>query len=110
MVKDCPIPGHLEDMMDIVAKFLDWIEKQFPGRDIPAHNDEALHKHGSSTVRYGRVSVLTVNLTNRCNMMTDPCFILANQIDYMHGLGSDETKQTLDKLLQINPPPQFLSQ
>src|SRR6201993_3858607 len=75
MVKDCPIHGHYEDMMAVDAKFLDHIEKQFPGRDIPAHNDEDLHKHGSSTVRYGRGSVLTVDLTNRCKMMWDPCFL-----------------------------------
>jgi len=75
MVKDCPLHGHYEDMMAIDSKFLNWIEKQFPGRDIPAHNDEDLHKHGSSTVRYGRGSVLTVDLTNRCNMMCDPCFM-----------------------------------
>ena len=47
MVKDCPHHGHYEDMMAIDAKFLEWIEKKFPGRDIPAHNDEDLHKHGS---------------------------------------------------------------
>src|ERR1700730_6529495 len=54
-----------------------WMVKQcpIPGRDIPAHNDEDLLKHGSSTVRYGRGSVLTVDLTNRCNMMCDPCFM-----------------------------------
>src|SRR2546427_5897582 len=69
MVKDCPTHGHYEDLMAIDANFLNWIESQFPGRDIPAHNDEDLHKHGSSTVRYGRGSVLTVDLTNRCNMM-----------------------------------------
>ncbi len=84
MVKDCPIHGHYEDMMAVDSKFLDWIEKQFPGRDIPAHNDEDLHKHGSSTVRYGRGSVLTVDLTNRCNMMCDPCFMDANQVGYVH--------------------------
>src|SRR5438034_6697148 len=39
MVKDCPLHGHYEDMMAIDSKFLSWIEKQFPGRDIPAHND-----------------------------------------------------------------------
>src|SRR3982075_2915293 len=62
-------------MMAIDSKFLSWIEKQFPGRDIAAHNDEDLHKHGSSTVRYGRGSVLTVDLTNRCNMMCDTFFL-----------------------------------
>src|SRR5467141_4166829 len=103
MVKDCPIHGHFEDMMAIDAKFLDWIEKQFPGRDIPAHNDEDLHKHGSSTVRYGRGSVLTVDLTNRCNMMCDPCFMDANQVGYVHELSWDEIQEILDNALRIKP-------
>jgi len=103
MLKDCPIHGHYEDMMAIDSRFLDWIEKQFPGRDIPAHNDEDLHKHGSSTVRYGRGSVLTVDLTNRCNMMCDPCFMDANQVGYVHELGWDEVKEILDNALKIKP-------
>src|ERR1700751_4808764 len=103
MVKDCPLHGHYEDMMAIDAKFLEWIEQQFPGRDIPAHNDEDLHKHGSSTVRYGRGSVLTVDLTNRCNMMCDPCFMDANQVGYVHELGWEEIKGILDNALKIKP-------
>src|SRR3989441_546028 len=103
MVKDCPLHGHYEDMMAVDAKFLEWIEKQFPGRDIPAHNDEDLHKHGSSTVRYGRGSVLTVDLTNRCNMMCDPCFMDANQVGYVHELGWEEIKEILDNALKIKP-------
>src|SRR6266446_4323604 len=103
MVKDCPLHGHYEDMMAIDSKFLNWIEKQFPGRDIPAHNDEDLHKHGSSTVRYGRGSVLTVDLTNRCNMMCDPCFMDANQVGYVHELGWDEIQEILDNALRIKP-------
>jgi 7,8-dihydro-6-hydroxymethylpterin dimethyltransferase len=89
--------------MAVDSKFLDWIEKQFPGRDIPAHNDEDLHKHGSSTVRYGRGSVLTVDLTNRCNMMCDPCFMDANQVGYVHELGWEEVKEILDNALRIKP-------
>jgi hypothetical protein len=53
-------------MMAIDATFLTHIETMFPGRDIDAHNDEKLHNHGSSTVKYGRGAVLTVDLTNRC--------------------------------------------
>src|SRR5258706_5044306 len=103
MVKDCPIHGHYEDMMAIDAKFLDHIEKQFPGRDIPANNDEDLHKHGSSTVRYGRGSVLTVDLTNRCNMMCDPCFMDANQVGYVHELSWEEIQEVLDNAMKIKP-------
>ena len=39
MVKECPQHGRCEDLMAVDAKFLEWIEKNFPGRDIPAHND-----------------------------------------------------------------------
>ena len=103
MVKECPIHGKYEDLMAIDSKFLSWIEKNFPGRDIPAHNDEDLHKHGSSTVRYGRGSVLTVDLTNRCNMMCDPCFMDANQVGYVHELSWEEIQEILDNALRIKP-------
>jgi len=107
MVKECPIHGKYEDMMAIDANFLAWIEKNFPGRDIPAHNDEDLHKHGSSTVRYGRGSVLTVDLTNRCNMMCDPCFMDANQVGYVHELAWEEIQEILDNAIRIKPKRQM---
>src|SRR6266487_3949153 len=110
MVKDCPIHGHYEDMMAIDAKFLDWIEKQFPGRDIRAHNDKHLHNHGSSSIKYGRGSVLTVDLTNRCNMMCDPCFMDANQVGYVHELTLDDVKQLLDDAISVKPRRQMTVQ
>ena len=103
MVKECPIHGKYEDLMAVDARFLSWIEKNFPGRDIPAHNDEGLHKHGSSTVRYGRGAVLTVDLTNRCNMMCDPCFMDANQVGYVHELSWEEIQEVLDNAVKIKP-------
>ena len=103
MVKDCPIHGHFEDMMAIDVKFLTHIEKMFPGRDIDAHNDEKLHNHGSSTVKYGRGAVLTVDLTNRCNMMCDPCFMDANQVGFVHELSMDDIKEILDNAITIKP-------
>jgi 7,8-dihydro-6-hydroxymethylpterin dimethyltransferase len=103
MVKDCPQHGHYEDLMAVDSTFLKWIESNFPGRDIPAHNDEGLHKHGSSNVRYGRGAVLTVDLTNRCNMMCDPCFMDANQVGYVHELTWDEIKEILDNAVKIKP-------
>jgi len=103
MVKDCPKHGRYEDMMALDARFLEWIEKNFPGRDLPAHNDEDLHRHGSSTVRHGRGSVLTVDLTNRCNMMCDPCFMDANQVGYVHELSWDEIVEILENATKIKP-------
>ena len=103
MIKDCPVHGHFEDMMAIDSKFLAHIERMFPGRDIQAHNDEKLHNHGSSTVKFGRGAVLTVDLTNRCNMMCDPCFMDANQVGFVHELSFDDVKEILDNAITIKP-------
>jgi uncharacterized radical SAM superfamily Fe-S cluster-containing enzyme len=103
MIKDCPTHGHIEDIMAMDSSFLKHIEAQFPGRDIQAHNDEKLHNHGSSTIKYGRGSVLTIDLTNRCNMMCDPCFMDANQVGFVHELSFDDVKDILDKAISIKP-------
>src|SRR6201988_964320 len=103
MVKDCPIHGHFEDVMAIDAAFVRHLEESFPGRDIRAHNDEKLHNHGSSTVLHGRGSVLTVDLTNRCNMMCDPCFMDANQVGFVHELSWEDIKTVLDNAVTIKP-------
>jgi len=103
MVKDCPIHGHFEDVMAIDAGFFKHLEEVFPGRDIKAHNDEDLHNHGSSTIKHGRGSVLTIDLTNRCNMMCDPCFMDANQVGYVHELSWEDITTMLDNALKIKP-------
>ncbi|HUY15641.1 MAG TPA: radical SAM protein [Terriglobia bacterium] len=103
MVKDCPVHGRYEDMMAMDVNFLSWIEKNFPGRDIRAHNDEGLHNHGSSSIKHGRGSVLTVDLTNRCNMMCDPCFMDANQVGFVHELAWEDVMEILDNAIKIKP-------
>jgi uncharacterized radical SAM superfamily Fe-S cluster-containing enzyme len=103
MIKDCPVHGHIEDMMAMDAKFLEHIEAMYPGRDIDAHNDTHVHHHGSSTIKYGRGSVLTVDLTNRCNMMCDPCFMDANQVGFVHELSWEDITEVLDNAIQVKP-------
>ncbi len=103
MVKECPQHGKFEDIMAMDPAFLQHIEAMFPGRDLPAHNDEKLHNHGSSSIRHGRGSVLTVDLTNRCNMMCDPCFMDANQVGFVHELSFDDVKEILDNAIKIKP-------
>jgi len=103
MVKDCPKHGHFEDVMAIDPAFFKHLEEVFPGRDIRAHNDEKLHNHGSSTITHGRGSVLTIDLTNRCNMMCDPCFMDANQVGFVHELSWEDVKQLLDNAISIKP-------
>jgi uncharacterized radical SAM superfamily Fe-S cluster-containing enzyme len=103
MVKDCPIHGHFEDVMAIDPAFFQHLEEVFPGRDIRAHNDADLHHHGSSTITHGRGAVLTIDLTNRCNMMCDPCFMDANQVGFVHELSWEDIKTMLDNALRIKP-------
>ena len=107
MVKDCPVHGHFEDVMSTDAVFYRHLEESFPGRDIRAHNDAKLHNHGSSTVLHGRGAVLTVDLTNRCNMMCDPCFTDANQVGFVHEMGWEEIKQVLDNAITVKPKRQM---
>jgi hypothetical protein len=101
--RHCPIHGHFEDVMAIDTAFFKHLEEVFPGRDIQAHNDEKLHNHGSSTIKHGRGAVLTVDLTNRCNMMCDPCFMDANQVGFVHELSWEDIKTVLDNAITIKP-------
>src|ERR671912_1100379 len=107
MVKDCPQHGHFEDVMAMDTAFFKHLEDTYPGSDIRAHNDEKLHNHGSSTIKHGRGSVLTVDLTNRCNMMCDPCFMDANQVGFVHELTWEDIKTMLDNAITIKPKRQM---
>jgi 7,8-dihydro-6-hydroxymethylpterin dimethyltransferase len=106
--KTCPQHGTFTDVLSINPAFLERIERLFPGRDYFAVTD--LHNHGTSSIKYGRGSVLTVDLTNRCNMMCDPCFMDANQVGYVHELTLDEVKQILDDAVTIKPRRQLTVQ
>ena len=47
--------------------------------------------------------MLTIDLTNRCNMMCEPCFMNANQVDYVHELTFEEVKGYIDNALEVRP-------
>jgi uncharacterized radical SAM superfamily Fe-S cluster-containing enzyme len=102
MDKTCPVHGRFEDVLSIDPAFTARIERLYPGRDFLAPLTP-LRDHGTSSIQYGRGSVLTVDLTNRCNMMCDPCFMDANQVGYVHELEWDEVQKILDDSLTIQP-------
>lgn len=102
MTKTCPKHGTFDDLMAMDAEFFGQIEKLYPGRDFQNPKND-VRNHGSSTIKYGRGVVLNVDLTNRCNMMCDPCFMDANQVGYVHELNFDEIKEVLDNSLKIKP-------
>src|SRR5687767_5266819 len=109
MEKTCPQHGVFSDTLSINPAFLARLESLFPGRDFAAVTD-TLHNHGTSSIRHGRGAVLTIDLTNRCNMMCDPCFMDANQVGYVHELSLDEVKQLLDDAIGVKPRRQMTVQ
>jgi hypothetical protein len=107
--KTCPRHGTFVDTLAINPAFLERLENLFPGRDFDAVT-ERLHNHGTSSIKHGRGAVLTIDLTNRCNMMCDPCFMDANQVGYVHELTLDEVKGLLDDALSVKPKRQMTIQ
>jgi len=102
MKKDCPEHGHFEDVMSTDPAFFKRLESLYPGRDFVIPKD-GLHEHGTSSIKYGRGAVLTIDLTNRCNMMCNPCFMDANQVGYVHELDWEDIQKLLDDAVSIKP-------
>ncbi|MEN3337077.1 MAG: 7,8-dihydro-6-hydroxymethylpterin dimethyltransferase [Acidobacteriota bacterium] len=107
--KTCAMHGTFTDTLAIDPAFLRRMEGLFPGRDFPSVTDK-LHNHGTSSIQHGRGAVLTIDLTNRCNMMCDPCFMDANQVGYVHELTLPEVRQLLDDALTVKPRRQMTVQ
>ena len=108
MRKDCPKHGRFEDVMATDPEFLRRIESLFYGRDFRAAEDANVHRHGTSNIKFGRGAVLTVDLTNRCNMMCNPCFMDANQVGYVHEPTFEDTKAILDRAVSFKPRRQVI--
>jgi uncharacterized radical SAM superfamily Fe-S cluster-containing enzyme len=108
MRKSCPTHGEFEDVLATDAKFLERIESLFFGRDFKSAEDSHVHHHGTSDIKFGRGAVLTVDLTNRCNMMCNPCFMDANQVGYVHEPTFEDTKAILDRAVSFKPRRQII--
>ncbi len=108
MRKTCPTHGEFVDVLATDAKFLQRIEDLFFGRDFKSAEDSHVHQHGTSDIKFGRGAVLTVDLTNRCNMMCNPCFMDANQVGYVHEPTFEDIKAILDRAISFKPRRQII--
>jgi 7,8-dihydro-6-hydroxymethylpterin dimethyltransferase len=106
--KTCEKHGSFEDVLSTNSAFTRRIEDLFFGRDFQTIQDEKIHRHGASAIKYGRGTVLTVDLTNRCNMMCKPCFTDANQVGYVHEPDLKEIKEILDRAVSFKPRRQII--
>jgi len=108
MRKVCEKHGPFEDVLSTSPDFTRRIEGLFFGRDFRCAEDADIHRHGNSTIKYGRGAVLTVDLTNRCNMMCNPCFMDANQVGYVHQPEWEDIKAILDRAISFKPKRQVI--
>src|SRR5215210_1316910 len=108
MKKTCPTHGEFVDVLATDSAFLNRIESLFYGRDFKAAEDKHVHHHGTSDIKFGRGAVLTVDLTNRFNMMCNPCFMDANQVGYVHEPTFEDTKAILDRAVSFKPRRQII--
>ena len=101
--KTCLKHGDFEDVISTDPEFTRRIENLFFGRDFETSPDDGIHNHGSSSIKYGRGTVLTVDLTNRCNMMCVPCFTNANQVGFVHEPNLAAIKAIFDRAVSFKP-------
>jgi len=103
MRKICQIHGPFEDVLATDAAFFRRMELLYPGPDFACTEDDLVHDHGVSSVRYGRGAFLVFDLTNRCNMKCWPCFMDANAVGHVHELDLDDIKRILDRARSFKP-------
>ena len=102
MVKDLPTHGHFEDVMAMDTDFFKHLDRCFPVETSPRTTTRSCTTTAAARSTRPR-KVLTVNLTNSCDIMCDPCFMDANQVGFVHELSWEDIKQVLDNAITIKP-------
>jgi 7,8-dihydro-6-hydroxymethylpterin dimethyltransferase len=102
--KSCERHGPFEDMLATDARFFWKMESLFPGCDFERTE---VASHGVHSVRYGRGSYVLVDLTTRCNMKCNPCFMNANQLGHVYELSFEEIKSLLNQAASVEPKREF---
>jgi 7,8-dihydro-6-hydroxymethylpterin dimethyltransferase len=102
--KACNRHGPFEDILATDAGFFWKMESLFPGCDFERTEIAA---HGVHSVLYGRGSYVLVDLTTRCNMKCNPCFMDANRLDHVYEPSLDEIKSLLDQAASVEPKREF---
>lgn len=103
MRKSCAQHGPFEDVLASSADFFRRMEALDPGCDFQCDGDSAVHDHGVWSIRSGAAAFVIVDLTNRCNMKCNPCFMDANNHSYVQEPGIQEVKDTIDQALSFKP-------
>ena len=105
--KMCDRHGPFEDVLSTDPDFFRRMEALCEGHDLPCWGDSEVHHHNLCSVKYGRGGFLIVDLTNRCNMMCNPCFMDANQVGHIHELELADIKAIFERAQAFKPRREF---
>lgn len=101
MRKSCNHHGEFEDLVASDAVFHNRMENLAlsPEREYRPH--EPVHDHGVMSVEYGTGTFIIFDLTNRCNMKCDPCYMDANAGQDVHELSLQDIRSILDRAAAV---------
>lgn len=105
MEKTCPTHGDFADVLCPDPAFLARIEGLSFGRDF--ERVDPFPSHGQSSLKYGRGAVLTIDLTNRCNLRCASCFMDARTAAAGDELNWEDIQRILDSSLEVKPKRQL---
>ena len=101
MRKHCAQHGDFEDLLASDATFYKRIERLSVPAMLEDRPNEPIHDHGVMSVRYGTGTFMIIDLTNRCNMRCQPCFMDANAGQDVHELSMNDIKAILDRATSV---------
>lgn len=101
MRKRCGRHGEFQDLLASDAAFHKRMEKLAVIPECEYRPQEPVHDHGTMSVQYGTGTFLIFDLTNRCNMKCEPCFMGANAGQDVHELSLQDIKSILDRAATV---------
>ena len=101
MQKRCDRHGEFQDLLASDAVFYKRMETLAVTPEREYRPQEPVHDHGIMSVQYGTGTFIIFDLTNRCNMKCEPCFMDANAGQDVHELSLQDIKSILDRAATV---------
>lgn len=101
MRKRCNYHGEFVDLLGSHAAFHKRRESLAAPLEREYRPDEPVHDHGVLGVQYGTGTFIIFDLTNRCNMKCDPCYMDANAGQDVHELSPQDIQSVLERAAAV---------
>lgn len=101
MKKRCSEHGEFRDVLASSSEFYRRMEELSAPVNAEYRPKEPVHEHGVMSVQYGTGTFMVFDLTNRCNMRCEPCFMDANAGQDVHELTLEDITAILDTAASV---------